>query len=69
MLFRSRAWERIQSLEDIEKSGDIINVQDFTTGERVQAIIERVAFARRTPPNGNYSGFGGILTVLVRTVL
>ena len=67
--YEGRAWERIQSLEDIEKSGDIINVQDFTTGERVQAIIERVAFARRTPPNGNYSGFGGILTVLVRTVL
>lgn len=67
--YEGRAWERIQLLEDIEKSGDIINIQDFTTGERVQAVIERTAFARRTPPNGNYSGFGGILTVLVRTVL
>ena len=67
--YEGRAWERIQTLEDIEKSGDIINVQDFTTGERVQAVIERITFARRTPPNGNYSGFGGILTVLVKTVL
>jgi hypothetical protein len=67
--YEGRAWERIQTLENIEKSGDIINVQDFTTGERVQAVIERVTFARRTPPNGNYSGFGGILTALVRTVL
>ena len=67
--YEGRAWERIQTLEDLEKSGDIVNVQDFTTGERVQAIIERTNFVRRTPPNGNYSGFGGILTITVRTVL
>lgn len=67
--YEGRAWERIQTLEDVEKSGDIVNVQDFTTGERVQAVIERVNFVRKSPPNGNYSGFGGILTVTVRTVL
>ena len=67
--YEGRAWERIQNLEQIEKLGDIVNVQDFTTGERVQAVIERINFSRKTPPSGNFSGFGGLLTITVRTVL
>ena len=67
--YEGRAWERIQTLENIEAAGDIVNVQDFTTGERIQAIIERVDFSRKTPPNGNFDGFGGLLLVTVRSVL
>ena len=67
--YEGRAWERIQTLESIEANGDIINVQDFTTGERVQALIERVSFVRKTPPSNRYDGFGGLLTITVRTVL
>jgi hypothetical protein len=67
--YEGRAWERIQNLEQIEKLGDIVNVQDFTTGERVQAVIERINFSRRTPPSGNFNGFGGLLAITVRTVL
>ena len=67
--YEGRAWERIQELESIEKLGDIVNFQDFTTGESVQAIIERVNFNRKTPPSGKFDGFGGLLTITVRTVL
>jgi hypothetical protein len=67
--YEGRAWERIQLLEEIEAQGDIINIQDFTTGERVQGLIEQVQFSRKTPPSGNFSGFGGLLTVTVKTVL
>ena len=67
--YEGRAWERIQILEAIEANGDIINVQDFTTGERVQALIEKVSFVRKTPPSARYDGFGGLLTITVRTVL
>lgn len=67
--YESRAWERIQLLENIEAAGDIVNIQDFTTGERVQGIIERVNFTRRTPPSGKFDGFGGLLSITVRTVL
>jgi len=66
--YEGRAWERIQKLEDIEAAGDIINVQDFTTGERVQALVEKVSFVRKTPPSARYDGFGGLLTITVRTV-
>ena len=67
--YENRAWERIQVIENIEAAGDIVNVQDFTTGERVQAIIERVNFSRKTPPSGKFDGFGGLLSITVRTVL
>jgi hypothetical protein len=67
--YENRAWERIQVLEAIEAAGDIVNVQDFTTGERIQALIERINFSRRTPPSGKFDGFGGLLSITVRTVL
>ena len=67
--YEGRAWERIQIMEDIEAAGDIINVQDFTTGERVQALIERINFTRVTPPSKRFDGFGGLLSITVRTVL
>ena len=67
--YDGRAWERIETLENLEAVGDIINVQDFTTNERVQAVIEKIQFSRKTPPSGNFSGFGGVLLITVRTVL
>ena len=67
--YEGRAWERIQTLENIEADGDIVNYQDFTTGERVQVLIEKINFERVTPPTGKFDGFGGILTIVVRTVL
>ena len=67
--YEGRAWERIQLLEEIEANGDIVNVQDFTTGERVQGIIENITFSRKTPPSDRYSGFGGLLIITIRTVL
>ena len=67
--YENRAWERIQVLEGIEAAGDIVNVQDFTTGERIQGLIERINFSRRTPPSGKFDGFGGLLSITVRTVL
>jgi hypothetical protein len=67
--YEGRAWERLQTLEDIEAAGDIITYQDFTTGERVQVLIEKVDFVRKSPPSGRFDGFGGILNIIVRTVL
>ena len=66
--YDGRAWERIETLENLEAIGDIINIQDFTVDERVQGIIEKIQFSRKTPPSGNFSGFGGVLLITVRTV-
>jgi hypothetical protein len=66
--FEGRAFERIQLLEEIEKTGDVLTWQDLTTGESRQAVIEQVTFTRMTPPDKRFDGFGGILEIIVRTV-
>ena len=66
--YEGRAMSRIQLLEDIEESGDVITWQDLTTGESRQAVIEQVSFTRGTPPDKGFSGFGGIVEITIRTV-
>jgi hypothetical protein len=66
--FEGRAYERIQLLEEIEKTGDVLTWQDLTTGESRQAVIEEVTFTRMTPPDKRFDGFGGIIEITVRTV-
>ena len=66
--YEGRAFDRIQLLEDIEEGGDVINWQDLNTGETRQAVIERVTFTRGTPPDRGFSGFGGVLELMIRTV-
>jgi len=61
-----RSYERIIKLEEIERTGDAVTVQDFRTGEVFQALIEEVRFMSMTPPNARFDGFGGRLTVTVR---
>jgi hypothetical protein len=66
--YEGRALERLQALEDIEESGDVITWQDLTTKESRQAVIEQVSFTRLTPPDKNFNGFGGIADITIRTV-
>ena len=66
--YEGRAFERIQRLEDIEESGDVLTWQDLSTGESRQAVIEKVSFTRMTPPDKRFDGFGGVLIIQVRTV-
>jgi hypothetical protein len=66
--YEGRAFDRIQLLEDIEESGDVIIWQDLSTGESRQAIIEQVTFTRMTPPDKRFDGFGGAIEITIRTV-
>jgi hypothetical protein len=66
--YEGRAFDRIQLLEDIEQSGDVLTFQDLSTGESRQAIIEQVTFTRMTPPDKRFDGFGGVLEITIRTV-
>jgi hypothetical protein len=62
-----RAWSRLSALEEIESSGNTVTIQDFTSGEQVEALIEKVTFDRISPPDRRFQGFGGIIYVSVRT--
>ena len=66
--YEGRAFDRIQLLEDIEESGDVLTFQDLSTGESRQAVIEQVTFTRMTPPDKRFDGFGGVLEITIRTV-
>jgi hypothetical protein len=66
--YEGRAFDRIQLLEDVEESGDVLTWQDLSTGESRQAVIEQVTFTRMTPPDKRFDGFGGVLEITIRTV-
>lgn len=66
--YEGRANERLLQLEDIESSGDVVTFQDLTTGESRQCTIEQITYTRMTPPDKRFSGQGGIIDIVIRTV-
>jgi uncharacterized protein (DUF4213/DUF364 family) len=58
----------LTSLESVENLGDTIRVEDFRTGESYTGIIEEMDFNNKTPEDKRFSGYGGYLTVTIRTV-
>lgn len=66
--YQGRALDRLLALENIEEDGDVLTWQDLTTGESRQVVIEKISFTRATPPSKQFSGFGGVLTITIRTV-
>lgn len=66
--YEGRAIERLASLEYAEANGDVVIWQDFRTDELSQCLIEEVKFTDITPPDKRLTGFGGIITLTIRTV-
>jgi hypothetical protein len=66
--YTGRSTDRLNRLEDIEESGDIVTWQDLTTGEFRQVQIESIQYTKITPPDKDNSGNGGILQITIRTV-
>jgi hypothetical protein len=66
--YEGRAFDRIKLLEAIESNGDTVRVQDYRTGETFIAQVEELDFMSMTPPGQRFNGFGGLLTITVRTV-
>ena len=64
--YQGRAYERILALETLEETGDEVTFQDFTTGEQFGCVIEEISFRKISPPDRRFSGFGGILNVVIR---
>ena len=62
--------ERLNALETIEANGQTVILQDFNQGgEPAEVIIDQVTFTRSSPSSRNYTGFGGIIQLIVRTVV
>jgi hypothetical protein len=68
--YEGYAKERLLALETIEAMGETVVLQDFNAGgDPFEVIIDQVTFTRSSPANRNYTGFGGIITVIARTVV
>jgi len=66
--YEGRAFNRLAALETAESNGDIVSWQDFRTGETQQVLIEQVLFSDVTPPDKKLTGFGGVISLTIRTV-
>jgi hypothetical protein len=66
--YEGSAYQRMTQLETVENAGDTIQVQDFRTGESFIGLIEEMDFNNKTPEDKRFSGYGGYLTVTIRTV-
>ena len=62
--------ERLNALETIEANGQTVILQDFNQGgEPTEVIIDQITFTRSSPSSRNYTGFGGIIQLIARTVV
>lgn len=60
------AWNRYRDLEALEEKGEVVQVQDFTTGEQYPAQIDIISMRRTTPPQRQHDNFGGVIDVVLR---
>jgi hypothetical protein len=61
-----RAFDIIQTLEELESLGNFITVEDYRTDETYQGIIEEVRFTNESSPDKDSNGYGGLLLVTIR---
>jgi hypothetical protein len=64
--YKGRAYDVIQTLENLELTGDFVTVKDYRTEESYQGVIEEVRFTNESSPDKDSNGFGGLLIVTVR---
>jgi hypothetical protein len=68
--YEGYARERLAALELSEARGETLVIQDFNAGgEPTEVIVEQITFTRSTPSSRNYTGFGGIIQLIARTVV
>lgn len=69
-LLRHDVWARIRALEALESARTPILFQDYSCNESPLVMIEQVRFVQSSPPtDSRCKGYGGILSVTVRTVI
>ena len=64
--YKGRAWDVINTLEDLERTGNFVRVKDYRTEESFNGLIEEVQFTNTASPDKDNNGYGGILNVVIR---
>lgn len=61
------AQERLTALEDLERLGNSVILQDLAAGTNQSCVIEQVRFQQVAPPPA-HSGYGGLILLTLRTI-
>lgn len=62
------AYARLLALEEVDKAGGVTMLQDLDAGTTTEVVLEEVEFKQTVPPDNRFSGYGGIITIIARTV-
>lgn len=63
-----RTLTRLEQFEQVAQKGDAVTFQSLVEGKSYLVLIEDYEFRQMHPPGTNAQGYGGILTVQLRTV-
>jgi hypothetical protein len=63
-----RTLARLEMFESVAQKGDSVNFQDMQQGRSYLVVIEDYKFEQKAEPGPNFSGYGGVLTVQLRTL-
>lgn len=61
------ATDRLSELEDLERTGNSVILQDLSTGTSQACVIEQIRFQQTGPPPV-HSGYGGLILLTLRTI-
>jgi hypothetical protein len=61
------AYVRLLELEEVDRTGGVIILQDLDKSAAFEAVLEEIEFRQTAPPDG-FGGYGGIITIVARTV-
>lgn len=64
--YKGRAYDVIQTLEELESLGDFVLIKDYRTDESFKGVIEEVRFSNESSADKDSNGYGGLLLVTVR---
>lgn len=66
--YENRSLSRLEAFEAVAQKGDSVNFQDMQQGRSYLVVIEDYKFEQKAEPGPNFTGYGGILTVQLRTL-
>lgn len=66
--YENRSLARLNAFEQVAQKGDAVTFQDLQQGTANLVIIEDFKFEQKAEPGPNTDGYGGVLTVQLRTL-
>lgn len=66
--YEGRTLDRLEAFEQLAQRGDSVTFQDITAGRSYICVIDDYQFDQRAAPANNAAGYGGYLTVQLRTI-